>query len=227
MNLPRFNVFNLIHKALRTLLFDTVMQLQQADLAIEQQSDAALRQTELLLELFDSHAWHEDNFILAAAAVHAPALIADFESEHETDLALSDQLRNKIAAYHNSADKYAAGNELYFALNDFVAFNLKHMNKEEQLLNQVLWQHYTDAEILDMERNIQRSVPPEKMNSYFEWMIKGINDTELLQWLHGVKAEAPEFVFAGLLQACAQHLPQERWYKTEKHITKSMSAVNI
>ncbi|GAB2685301.1 hypothetical protein GCM10027037_03480 [Mucilaginibacter koreensis] len=220
MNTPRFNVFNQIHKGLRALLFDTVMQLQQTDLTNIEKSAPAIAQVELLLDLFDAHAYHEDSCILNAAEQHAPAVIKSFESEHETDLELARQLRATVAAYKVATDTFSAGNNIYYALNDFVAFNLKHMNKEEQLLNSVLWQHYTDAEILDMERNIQQCIEPQKMNVYFEWMIKGMNDVELRMWLTAVKSEAPDFVLAGLLQACAHHLPEHRWLALEQQISE-------
>jgi len=223
MNSPRFNVFNQIHKAMRALLFDTVMQWQQTDMTNSEAAAPVACQVNLLLDIFDAHAHFEDNFIMHPAAHHAPELMADFEAEHETDLQLTNELRTKLGFYHEATDKLAAANEVYYALNDFAAFNLRHMNKEEQLLNRVLWQHYTDADILDMEREIQQRISPDKMPVYFEWMIKGINDTEMLLWLSAVKCEAPDFVLATLLGACAQYLPAERWTKLEHQLSEGVS----
>ncbi|MFD0792724.1 hemerythrin domain-containing protein [Mucilaginibacter litoreus] len=223
MNTNRFNVFNQIHKGLRALLFDTVMQIQQTDMSNAEAAAPVLEQTELLLHLFDSHAYHEDTCILSAAEQHSPQVIKDFESEHETDLALSNSLRQKVTDYRlgqSDAARYVAGYNLYYALNDFVAFNLKHMNKEEQLLNTILWTNYTDAEILGMEHQIQQQIEPEKMLTYFKWMIKGINNTELIIWLNAVKAHAPDFVFNALLETCQQNLPQDRWAVVEQQISE-------
>jgi len=210
MDTPRFNVFNQIHKGLRALMCDTIMQLQQTDLADEEKSRPALAQTALMLDFFDTHAWHEDNFVLAAAKEHAPEVMAMFEQEHVEDHLLSDQLREKIEVYGRSENKYEAGRQLYYAVTDFVAFNLRHMNKEEVLLNSILWKHYSDAEILGMERNIQQSVTPEKMLLAIKWMVKGINDTELTHWIDGVKRGAPAVVLQMLLTACETHLPAQR-----------------
>lgn len=219
MNTPRFNVFNQIHKGLRALLFDTTMKWQQTDMTNAEAAAPVVAQVNLLLELFDAHAYHEDTFIMHPAEQHDPQLMAQFEAEHETDLQLSKGLREKLATYQHSSEPYPAGYEVYYALNDFVAFNLKHMNKEEQLLNKVLWQNYTDSEIVEIETRLQQAIAPEKMGLYFEWMIKGMNDSELLTWLTIVKQEAPDFVLAALLGSCAQHLPELRWLNLERQLS--------
>lgn len=220
MNTARFNAFNQIHKALRTLMFDTIMRLQQSDLGDVEASLPAIAQVELLLQLMDGHAHHEDHFILHPVEKKAPALIREFESEHVTDLALANQLREKIEAWRGAEDKRHEGRELYYALNAFVAFNLQHMNKEEQQLNQMLWQHYTDEEILGLVRKLLQSVSPEETKIVAEWMIKGLNDLELLQWLSAVKQEAPEFVYNSLVDACGRFLPDPRWESLKGSLDK-------
>ncbi|TSJ42622.1 hypothetical protein FO440_00065 [Mucilaginibacter corticis] len=224
MTTPRFNVFNQIHKALRALMFNTVMQIQQTDMNDTNASAPVLIQTALLLEIFDAHAYYEDNFILAAAEKHDPALVAEFESEHVTDLQLTEKLREQLSAYEIADDKRAAGNGIYYALNDFVAFNLHHMNKEESLLNQMLWANYTDEEIVAMEHAITAHIPAEKMPVYFEWMIKGINDPELAAWLKAVQFGAPDFVFNGLFEACGVFLSAPRFDVLKSNIAAPVCA---
>jgi len=179
MNAPRYNAFNPIHKALRTLMFDTILKLQRSDLGNVEESLPAIAQVELLLKMMDGHAHHEDHFILHPIEEKAPAFIREFEGEHVTDLALGNQLREMIAAWRQAEDKRRAGSQLYYALNAFVAFNLQHMNKEELELNQLLWHHYTDGEILAMVEKLLQSVSPEEMKIATEWMIKGLNSVEL------------------------------------------------
>ncbi|MBS1662366.1 MAG: hemerythrin domain-containing protein [Bacteroidetes bacterium] len=218
MHTTRYNVFGQIHKALRTLMFDSVLQLQRADLSDPENTRPAITRIELLLGMMDGHAHHEDHFILHAAEKHAPALIQEFENEHVTDLALTGQLREKIAAYWQAEDKPNAGKEIYYALNDFIAFNLEHMNKEEQVLNLVLWEHYTDAELFGMVQNIQRSIAPAEMDIAAEWMIKGMGNAELLPWFKAVKQEAPPFVFDNLMSIAEKHLAPSRWSQVQAQL---------
>lgn len=214
MNSQRLNVFNQIHKGLRALMFDTAIIAQQTDFGDNAQAAPVLAQMELLLSLFDAHAYHEDRCILNVAEPHNPELIKEFEREHETDLMLSAELKDQIKAYKAAftiENKIAIGYQLLYSLNNFIAFNLNHMNKEEQELNEVLWQGYSDEEILQMEHEIQSLIDPNKRLVYFKWMIKGINNIEMVQWLISVKNGAPEFVLNELLQECRNNLPPERW----------------
>ncbi|RZM27302.1 MAG: hypothetical protein EOO88_13870 [Pedobacter sp.] len=214
MNSTRLNVFNQIHKGLRALLFDTAILMQQTDFGNSQQAEPVLAQTELLLSMFDAHAQHEDSCILECAHQHNPGLIGEFESEHQTDLVLSSQLAALIDRYRaagNEDQRYAVGTALLHALFDFIAFNLKHMSKEEKELNMVLWDNYNDREIMQMEHRIQQLIPPDKLFIYFKWMIRGLNNIEVVQWLIAVKNGAPEVVFNGLLEECRVNLPAERW----------------
>lgn len=192
-------------------MFDTVMRLQRADPGDPVGFRQAIEQIELLLELMDGHANHEDHFILHPMEERAPILIQEFESEHVVDLALSAQLRQKIAIYHEADDKEEVGRQLYYALNAYVAFNLQHMNKEEQQLNQVLWAHYSDQELLGVVQKIKQSVRPDEMKIVFEWMVKGLNNVELLQWLNALKRQAPAFVLRMVVDACCEYLPAARW----------------
>lgn len=195
-------------------MFDTALVMQQTDFAKANDTIAILEQTDLLLDIMDSHAHYEDDYILSAVEKHASQMIAELEGEHVTDLQLTENLRAKVAAYRNAnsaEERFDLGFEIQHALNDFIAFNLTHMRKEETILNQVLWANYTDAEIIGMEVRIQQQIPPEKVFIYFEWMVKAINDTELIHWLSAVKNEAPDFIFNGLLQLCQDILPANRW----------------
>jgi len=214
MKTPRFNVFNQIHKALRALMFDTALVMQQTDFCKADEAAAILEQTDLLLDMLDSHAHYEDDFILSAAEQHAPEIISEFEKEHVIDMELTAALRAQLGAYRSAMsaeDRYELGFRLLHALNEFIAFNLTHMHKEETLLNNILWANYTDAEIMQMEANIQQQIAPEKIFTYFEWMAKSINDAELISWLIAVKNHAPDVVFSGLLQVCQDHITTSRW----------------
>jgi iron-sulfur cluster repair protein YtfE (RIC family) len=205
-------------------MFDTVMQIQQTDMSDPEKSKDVIARIHLLVNAFDTHAHHEDHFVFNAAEIHAPSLIAEFEQEHEKDHQLSNEIRSLLAAYEIAEDKFGAGRALYYAVNEFVAFNLQHTNKEETILNEVLWKHYTDGEILDMQRSIERSVSPEEIAMIFEWMVRGINDVELLGWLNAVKREAPEFVLNMILEAGARHLPEARWSRIERALTEGVVA---
>ncbi|MGZ8518493.1 MAG: hypothetical protein ACXWWD_14145, partial [Chitinophagaceae bacterium] len=80
--MSRFNIFNQIHKALRAMLYDTSLALQQTHFADAEESETALEKVGMAVDVFDKHAAHEDNFILQAIQQYEPSLADAFEQEH-------------------------------------------------------------------------------------------------------------------------------------------------
>lgn len=221
MKTQRFNVFNQIHKALRVLLFETAIQMQRTDMSDSTKAQPVIDNVLLALDLFDAHANHEDLFILHKISHLDPQFIKTFEAEHEHDGMLTNNLRQKTRQYldsTNSESRIQLGNELYYALNDFISFNLSHMNKEEIQLNAFLWENFTDDEIVAMEIELQQAIEPEKLFVYFIWMVKGMNDVELAQWVVAVKNGAPDAVSQALLAACEKLLDSHRWELLKNNI---------
>lgn len=212
MQQERYNTFNQIHKALRNMLYDTAISLQVTDLSSEAAAPTITR-LEQTLHLFDDHAMHEDNFVLPHVKKHNAQLVDELEKDHVVDHKLSDDLANYITAWKEAPDAYnraSLGSRIFYAFNEFVAFNLYHMNREENELIYVLWKHYTDAEIIQMEQEILKVIPPETLMIESRWMMRSINDTEIIHWLRAVKNNAPEEVFDGFLRMAEEELAPER-----------------
>lgn len=214
MNQERYNSFNQIHKGLRALLYDTALQLQQADLSDKLSSMGAITQLEEVLFLFESHAHGEDQFFNEPLEQKDQTVATLFLEEHKEDHRLSQVLNDMINQWKNAVQDQVrgiTGRNLLYAYNEFIAFNLYHMNKEEIELNKALWDQYTDDEIKSTEQRLVQQVPPAKMMKYAKWMIRGINDSELSHWLSEVRVTAPAPVFAGLYQIAEKELPPTRF----------------
>lgn len=207
----RYNTFNQIHKGLRFLMFDTAIRVQQNNFMNEAETLPVIQQLEEMLALFDSHAHNEDTYVLTPVMLHAPEVVAAFESEHQEDHKLATQLQQAVYCWEEaqSADKkLEAGKNILYSLNDFVAFNLKHMNKEEDILNKILWLHFTDADIKLFEQAIIRNTPPEKIARYALWMVRALNEAEIIRWVSEVKQHAAAPVYNMLAALIQQEHPQ-------------------
>jgi hypothetical protein len=212
--MQRFNMFNQIHKGLRAMLFDTALSLQQCNFMNPDDAESALEKVELAVNLFHSHAEHEDEFVLPVVEEHSPALATEFESEHEKDELLSNNLMNLLAAYQLASDLDAmrsVGYAITMAFNDFIAFNLYHMNKEEEKITKLMWENYSDAELMAINQAIVSSIPHEKMTTNVKWMIRGLNNPEIIGWLCAVKNNAPDFIFRSLFDQAEAELTEQRW----------------
>lgn len=229
MNKLRFNAFNQIHKGLRALLYDTALSVQHTDFAQEAQAKATFRKIEKVLWLFEGHAHTEDSKVFPLLKAVAPEVVNDFEQQHVMDHQLGEDLHNSIVAYdfaQSATDRINCGIKLLQAFDEFTAFNLQHMNKEEAIINSLLWAHFTDEQLLALQRDIVAGIPPDKNEWYSRWMIKGVNDAEMVGWLQKVKQTAPSVVFNGLVAMAEQELPEERWRAIRDQLTeKDLSLV--
>lgn len=214
MKQTRYNTFNLIHKALRSSMYDAANTLQRTDFSNREQGWNAIKKVERVLFYFDEHAKHEDNFILPAVQRYNAKLVDDFEREHVTAHALSKNINDYIIDWkvtYDEEEMIDLGTQIFYEFNEFIAFNLYHMNKEEDLLNKILWEHYTDLEILQINQALVQSIEPSVLAEQSRWMIRSINDAELTQWINGIKVTAPEHVFTSFLRMAESELPAERW----------------
>lgn len=227
MNDKRYNVFNQIHKALRALLYDTAVRIQQTDFDTPAAS-VTVDAVRLVVDLFDDHAHHEDEYILPMVQAVNPVLVNEFEEEHVVDHRLSSALRDHTAAWHAAAtpaEKLLHGKSIYYAFNEFIAFNLYHMNKEENILLLTLWKHHTDDELLAAQGAIIANIKPEYLMIESRWMVRSISNTEMIGWLKGVQLSSPAPVFDMLLAMAQEELPASRWQQIGAALQLDATAV--
>jgi hypothetical protein len=223
--MERYNSFNLIHKGLRASLYQTALQLQQADFTDEQATEEAINRVREIVMLFEGHAQKEDRFVLPAIEAYEPSVVATFEAEHVEDERLGDQLQacvKKLEEATEFLEKIIAGRELNEAFVGFTVFNLKHMAKEEDIINKILWRYYSDDEIMAITRKIAASVEPWIQDFYAGWMLRGINDIEATEWIKAIERSMPEIVFQTLLQKAEKEWSKERFMKVTQRLTEGV-----
>lgn len=210
----RFNGFSMIHKALRAMLYDAGLQLQQVNFADPAAASAVFSKVKMILEMYDDHADHEDAHILPMIDSHDKALQDSFEKEHVTDRRLAAELNTAMQAYESAAtppERIMAGNKVFYAFNSFIAFNLEHMNREETELNTVLWANYQDQDIMAVSQKIAASVPPAKLFETARWMMRGCSDMELGMYLKIAGKGMPADKLELLMELASKELPVERF----------------
>ena len=207
----RYNSFALIHKALRALLYDTAQLLQQTYFADQSEAEIALARIEEVIYHFDQHAHHEDHFILPAIEAFEPGLVESFEDEHVHDIELGNRLINMLSMFRsleNDMEKINCGSAINLAFREFMVFNIEHMAKEETELNRVLWDNYTDEELIELNGRLVAHISPADMAFNAKWFMKSINKAEAIGWLKAVKATTPSFIFEQLLAMTETELPE-------------------
>lgn len=221
--MQRYNIFHQIHKGLRALLHETALQLQHTDFWNVEEGEDAIEKIGNVVRLFDKHAHTEDTLVFPAVEKYDPAVADAFEQEHVKDHLLGKQLGSAMAAYHNAmviTEKAEAGRQIQSAYARFMIFNLEHMAKEEEVINPLLWRHYSDAELMDITHTILAQTPQEYMAQYSKWMMRGLNNAEITGWLKGVEKNAPEVVFQSLFITAEKELSERRFRQVLESLTE-------
>ena len=212
----RYNSFNLIHKALRALLYDTALTLQQTYFADAYEADVAIEKVETVISQFEQHAHYEDTFILPAIAKVDPQLVEDFEKEHVEDIELGNRLNYLLTMFRSlerDEERIQCGSAINKAFREFMVFNIEHMSKEEVEINKALWTNYTDNELLQLNGRLTASIAPDEKAFISRWMMRSINKNEATAWLKAVKETTAEVVFKSLFQMTETELPEQ--FRTE------------
>ncbi|CAN5893395.1 hypothetical protein BH11BAC4_BH11BAC4_05130 [soil metagenome] len=168
--MQRYNTFNMIHKSLKAMLYDTALSRQQTYFADAAETALAFeKMNEVINEViiaFEKHGMHEDTILMPVIATYDPAMIASFEDEHKEDLSLGNKLMHLQNVYNATAsdeEKVIAGSVITRAFRDYMIFNLEHMQREEVELNQLLWDYYSDKELLEINARIVAGIPPAEL----------------------------------------------------------------
>lgn len=229
MNNPskRYNTFNRIHKGLRAFMYETAYLVQQTDFSDVVAGTKALEQISSMLTMFESHAHSEDRFLNEPLEAVNPGIAAMFEKEHIEDHRLAAGISRLIDQWNasvNIEERLQAGTDIFYLLNEFIAFNLYHMNKEEIALNEVIWMTYTDGAIKGIEQKIVQHLPHELLIVSGKWMMRGLNNDEIIEWMYEVRALAPLPFFELLMGMAKENLNGERFQVIQRKLDEMSKA---
>jgi hypothetical protein len=141
-------------------------------------------------------------------------VIDSFEQEHVKDRELGTKLKTLIKIYHSltgDEERMQLGSAMRKAFVEFLSFNLVHMAKEEDIINNLLWRYYTDEQIRGMERKIVAAQTPQVVSIVWKWMLRGLSNQEISGWLTNVEKNAPVAVFNNLVALAEKELPVFRF----------------
>lgn len=215
---PRYNIYTVIHKALRAFMADTLLKIGKMDVNDDGERAEALAQLRGLLAMCDSHLRHENEFIHTAIEKARPRATARTAEDHRHHEAALAELDREIARLESTAAELrpVLAQDLYLSLSGFVAENFTHMITEETENHAALIGAYDDSQVLALEQSLVASLGPEEKFTSMRWMIPHINAGERAFLLGGMKRHAPPPVFAAVLGLARERLTQRDFYKLER-----------
>ena len=211
----RVDIYTGIHKAVRSFLCDTLTRVARLDLEDEAEVADTLRQVRDLLEFCEHHIANEERFVHPAMEARQPGSAAGTAADHAHHAVEVAAMREDCATVESGStmQKEAAWRCLQRRLAQFTGDSLLHMDEEETANNAVLHACYTDAELIELHRQILASLPPEEMATDLCWILKGSSPAERVGLMAGIRGDAPPPVFDAMLALARQSLDASGWNK--------------
>jgi len=216
----RPNLYVPIHKALRSMMCDTLCRVGRLDVFDLDEMVGTLNGVETLLALCLDHIEHEDSFIHTAIEARQPAASARTGADHVEHIESIAALRAEVAALAaaGSGERMNLALRLYRHLALFVAENLQHMHVEETVNNVALWAHYSDAELHQIHERLLASIAPQKHLLVARWMVPALNPSERAGFFGAMKTQTPPEAFLGVLEHVRPHLDHAGWVKLTRAV---------
>lgn len=211
--MARYNLFHHIHKAQKALLYDTSMLLQRTDFTMEEEAKEAISRLPFVVALFERYQYAEDIYVLPTMTAYEPGVADSFEQDHRRACQLGKSLESLLHAFsHHSLplEKTAVGNTIITRFEELMLFHIQHMGREEQVISKILWRYYTDAELQRLAWTLIAGSGGRVLSLYTQWILRGLNNNEIVGWLNEVKRTAPEHEFQSLLQTVETELQPGR-----------------
>lgn len=222
---PRVSLIVTPHKGIRNFLAQLSLQAGSIDYSSREAVAELKQRFEEIGLLLEEHAASENNFILPALEARVPGSAAHDEADHEELHQLQDSL---LAQLNHILDSGAAGEEaqqlgyaFYQGLSRLHAGHLEHMLEEETGTQVLMWQHFTDEEMMQVHGQVIRSIAPNVMLTWMKYILPAQAPAERLQLLGGLQANAPEPFFRQVMEVAKGVLstPELTW------LEKKLSAV--
>jgi len=222
---PRFDMYASIHKALRSLMCDTLLQVGRVDVNDLPELDSTLDRVEMLLAFCLDHIERENGWVHTAIEARQPAGAARTAHDHEDHFESIAALRAETAALRAAKPQAQAmlAHRLYQHLALFVAENFQHMHIEETANNAALWALYTDAELHEIHGRLLAAIPPAKELQIVRWMIPACSPMERAAIVGHAKTQMPPEAFLGVLAHVQPHVDASGWLKLAAAIGVSPS----
>ena len=177
----RAPVYGPIHKVHRFALASAVARVGAADYA---DKDEALEVAGLVrqqIAMGRAHLRNEDRHIHPLLRSGSIAHVAELDTahdEHERDFAALEALAKRIEQ-GSSAERIAAGRELYLEFARFVARDFEHMDFEERVVEPAIHASHSDAQIEAAHRAVVAETSADELQALGELASQALSPPEL------------------------------------------------
>jgi len=206
----RFKITEAPHKGLRNGLSQLSLLAGNTDYTDKEKVKELYSLGKDIFLLLNEHANDENTVVLAELEKKVPGSSKHDMNDHEEIEILQTKLEHDLDNVYNKTmageDTNVLGADFYFNLANFHSRYLLHMAEEETLTAKLLWDNFTDEEIMEMRNTIISRFKPELMVKWQRFILPALSRGQRAQIIGGVKATAPEHVYKLFMDICKLYL---------------------
>jgi hypothetical protein len=221
--LARADFLTPIHKAIRSMIYELGKELQTTDftdghatevMVSRLKQDLSSASSACVICLLHEHAGLEDDYVFPDVRKFEAKMVESLLEDHRHVVGkIADvwKIADEVKALVNREERIEMGDKLNRTANDLFAFYLTHLNSEESTLVPAMWKHFTDEQIIGMQRRIIGSLTAERAVQWNSWLFPSLNINELTGMFMGLKKSAPTPVLQNMTRIAEKTLGEDRW----------------
>jgi hypothetical protein len=213
--MSRFKVYDLPHRGIRNALAQLLLLAGKTDFRDAREVAGLHRTGQEVINLLTAHAADEEEITLAALEDRHPgSSLADIASHRKAGRLLTEldgQLRDIFVRSGAGLPVNEKGRIFYWALNEFYAVYLLHMLEEEVDTQELLWQYFSDAELVTQRRHIITRMPLNALMSWLKYIVPAQGQQERAVFLRGLAGMVPHPCFVEAIRVVEGVLPLTEW----------------
>jgi hemerythrin-like domain-containing protein len=213
-----------VHKGQRRWLADLMTRAGRTDFSQKEEVDWLQGQLRMFTAHLKEHAELEERFIHPRLATLVPGCHRGLEDEHRVQHeALSDLIGSLDAIRSLPPDHPTLpliGQEFYLALNRFISGYLRHIDYEEEHVQNILWNDCTPEELMSLFNQILRAQSQESLTNSLIMMLTAMNVPEIVGLLSMAKGSMPPAAYDNITAKASQFADPSTWAKVQAIMAK-------
>lgn len=207
---PRVNIYGFPHKGLRHGLGQLSMALSKLDITDSSAIDHVVDLAEELSQLLGLHLHSEEDFVSPPLEAKVPGSTQHNHEDHEEMKSLEENMLGTVLnlKHHPSFENQEVA---YQAVNLFIREYFRHMSEEEGDMNRVIWENFSDQDILGWQGQILSKLTPDQFFKWFKYIIPALNPVEQQIMLGGFKENAPAEAYSATINGLKPFLNERQF----------------
>jgi hemerythrin-like domain-containing protein len=221
MKKERYNIFNKSHKGLRRLVLEAWAKTNKCDFRSTSEVNECIVILLQAIRYYIYHIGKEDMIIYRAINPAAPYIVTLLEEINAKGIEVASSIEYKISQFNSENHGKGIidfGIELQSSIFSFTSVVVQHIKKEETVLNELLWQNFTDYELLELEVKTMSHFVPEEKEWFNNQVMKCLDDNEITRWIDHVLSFGNAYDADLLMETTRSALPESRWQTISRSI---------